>query len=111
MMEVNPALAPLVELGSYVLSHKNDVPASTDELVFVGVGPGSNKRKDRDAIWRGNRYPAITGFITNVNEQIEPKLVQVESQASILIADQDRNVVQAKMKLSIRAITGLIQPM
>src|SRR6266581_2484605 len=84
MIEANSALAPFVELGGYVLSHKNHIPAPADELVFVGVGLGSNKRKDRDAIRRGNRYPAITRFITDINEQIEPKLIQVESQASIL---------------------------
>ena len=110
MIEANSALAPFVELGGYVLSHKNHIPAPADELVFVGVGLGSNKRKDRDAIRRGNRYPAITRFITDINEQIEPKLIQVESQASILIADPDRNVVQAEMELlSIRAIGGPVR--
>ncbi len=100
MMKAKAALAPLVELGGHILGHKNDVSASADELVFVGVGAGRNKRKDGDAIRRGNRYPAIARFITDINEQIEPKLVEVESKASILIADPDRNVVQAEMELS-----------
>jgi hypothetical protein len=45
-----------------------------------------------------------------INDQIEPKLVQVKSQAPILIANHDRNVVQAEMELlSIQAIDGLVR--
>ncbi len=111
MMKFDPALAPFLEFGSDVLSHKNDVRAPANELIFFGVGLRSNKRKDRGAIRRSNRCPAITGIQMGINDQVEPELVQVESQASILIADKDRNVVQAEMELlSIRAVGGLVRP-
>src|SRR5260370_32417575 len=111
MMKANPALAPLIVLGSDVLGHKNDVAAPANELVFFGVGLRSNESKDRSAIRGSNRYPAITGFHAGINDQTEPKLVQVESQASILIANQDRNVVQTEMELlSSQAIDGLVRP-
>jgi hypothetical protein len=42
MIKANPALAPLAELGSDVLGHKNNVPAPTNELIFLGVGLRSN---------------------------------------------------------------------
>ena len=39
----------------------------------------------------------------------EDKLLQVESHAAILIANPDRNVMQAEMELSIQAIAGLVR--
>src|SRR5207244_13500068 len=79
MIKANPAFAPFMELGSDVLGHKNDVPAPTNELVFFGVGLRRNEAKDRGAIRRSNRYPAFAGFHAAINDQIEPKLVHVES--------------------------------
>src|SRR5262245_20045702 len=75
MMKVNPALAPLVELGADVLSRKNDIPALPDEFVFVHVRSRSTKGKYSAAMGRGDRHPTVSSFIANVNEQIEPQLV------------------------------------
>ena len=73
--------------------------------------PGFGATSARIAVRRSDSYPAIAGFHPGINDQIEAKLVQVESQASILIADQDRNVVEAEMELpSIQAIGGLVRP-
>jgi hypothetical protein len=71
-----------------------------DEHALLGVGLGCNQRKHGAAVRRGNRYPALTGSEANVADQTEPKLVQVESQALILVTDVDVDRVDAKVELS-----------
>ena len=75
MMKTNPSLTPVLELGVDILSNKNNLPGSTDELVFLRVGLGSDKRQDRGAIRRGNRDPATSAFKTVISDQAESKLV------------------------------------
>jgi hypothetical protein len=89
-----------VKLGRNVLSDKDDLGVPANEHAFLGVGLGCNQRKHCTAVRRGNRYPALTGSEANVTDQTEPKLVQVESQALILVTDVDVDCVDAKVELS-----------
>jgi len=68
-----------------------------DECALFGVGFGCDQRKHRTAVGRRNRYPALTGSKADVTHQAEPKLVQVKSQALILITNEDVNSVDAEM--------------
>jgi hypothetical protein len=79
MVKANLAPTPIVELGSDIFGNKNHMRESANELVFFGVGLGSHQRKDRGAIRRGNRHPAVTGFRAGIIDQNESQLVQVES--------------------------------
>src|SRR5215468_247404 len=108
MMKVNSTLLPFVKLGDDILSSKNDVPALSDQFVFVRVGKRRTKGKYGSAVWRRNRHPTITRFIANINEQTEPQLVQVESQTTFLIADPNVYMVQAEVELSLRNTVELI---
>jgi hypothetical protein len=58
----------------------------TDELVFFRSGLGSDKRQRRAAIRSCNQDETamLSGTICN---QPEPKLLEIESEASILIAN------------------------
>jgi hypothetical protein len=93
MMKANPPLTPLLEFGIDILGNKNHLPGLTDELVFFRVRLGSDKRQDRRAIRRGNRHPATSAFKTMISDQAESKLPQIESQASILVPNEDGDML------------------
>ena len=71
--------------------------APADELVFLRAGIGRDQRKHRGAIGRRNGYPALSGLKPSIKGQIEPKLIQVESEASLLIANKDIDRVNAEI--------------
>ena len=79
MMKVNPALTQFVELCSDIFGNKDNLTGPSNESVVFRTGLGSAKLKDRGAIRRGNRYPAVTGFGADIIDQTEYRLVQEES--------------------------------
>src|SRR5262245_35719912 len=104
MMKTNSALTPLLIYGIDVFSDENNLPRPANQLIFFGAGRRSDKRKDRAAVRRPDRYPSAATFKAVINEQTESELVQVESQASILIADENRGEKYAQVRrLAIQA--------
>ena len=87
MVEANPALAPFAKLGGDIFGDKNNLRGPANELVLCRIGIGRDQRQDRRAVRRRYRYPALAGLQAGIKRQIEPQLIQVESQASILIAN------------------------
>jgi hypothetical protein len=68
-----------------------------NQLVFFGLALGRNQGENRVAVRRRNRHPTATGLITLVNHQTKSQLVHVESQTSILIANEDVDAEDAKI--------------
>ena len=99
-MKPNSAPAPFVKLGRNVFSDEDDLGMPANQHAFLGVGLGGDQRKHGAAVRRGNRYPALTGSEANVTDQIEPKLVDIKSQALILVTDVDVDCVNAKVELA-----------
>src|SRR3981081_1730256 len=91
MTKANSSPAPLTKLGSYIFRNENNLRSPADEFVLVRIGIGRNQRKHRRPIGRCNRYPPLTGRKPGVEGDLEPKLVQVETQASILISNENVN--------------------
>jgi hypothetical protein len=75
------------------------VSATANQLVFFGVALRSNKRENRVAIWRCDRHSTATGFIALIHDKSEPKLIHVEPQTSVLIADEDVDTENAKVRV------------
>ena len=48
---------------------------------------------------QGLPHPAFAGSVAVVGDQTEPKLVQVESQASILIPNKHRHMMDTEVRL------------
>ncbi len=93
------------------LSRQLPLPGATDELIFFRLGLGSDEREQRGAIRRGNQNKAAMLSKLVINDQTESKLVQVESQASILIANEDRNMVKTEVGVfSIQANRRPVRP-
>ncbi len=59
--------------------------------------------KDGAAVGRGDGYPALAGLQVGVEGQLEAELIQVKSQASFLIANENVDGVNAEVWLVVAA--------
>jgi hypothetical protein len=66
-------------------------------FVLVGVGFRSDKGKHGRAVGRRNAYAALPGLKADVKGKAESKLIHVESQASILVANENVDRVNTKV--------------
>ena len=105
MTESNPALAPFAELGGDIFGDKNNLCGPANELVLCRIGIRRDQRQHRRAIRRRDRYPALAGLQAGVKCQIETQLIQVEPQASILIAHINVDRVNPEIRITpVRAV-------
>jgi hypothetical protein len=82
------------------------VAAAANQLVFLGFARGGDERKQRVAIGRGNRDPAVAGFVALVDDQAESELVDEKAEAAILVANEDVHAEKAEIGiLTIEAKT------
>ena len=111
MLKLNAALTPFPELGRDVFGDKDDLGGPADELVLSRPGPRCNKREHRRSVGRGDRYPAGTGRKAGIEGQGESQLVQIESQASVVIANEDGDMLKTEIGvLPIQAWSGWVDP-
>src|SRR5579864_4360562 len=106
VMEANAALAPFLEFRHDVFGDQHGVAAAANQLVFLGFARGGDERKQRVAIGRGNRDPAVAGFVALVDDQAESELVDEKAEAAILVANEDVHAEKAEIGiLTIEAKT------
>jgi hypothetical protein len=111
MMKMNPALTPLLIHGIDIFGDENDLSRPANQIIFFRAWLRRDKRNNRAAIRRRHRYPAATAFKAVISNQVESKLIQVELQASILIANENRGEENAQVgRLAIQAQRGPIPP-
>jgi hypothetical protein len=94
--KTDPALGPLLKIGHNIFGNENNVPGAANELVFLRAWLWSDEHKHCRAIRRSDRYPTPDGNM-GISEQIESELVQVESQASIHIGNEDDKGVNTEV--------------
>ena len=99
MLKGNAAITPGLELALDIFRYKYGLAGPADQPELLRAGFGSDKRKQGLPSWRGNQNEAAMFPEVVINLQAESKLVHVESKASILIANENRDVVQAKIGL------------
>ena len=99
MVKPDPTCPPLIELRSDIFGNKNNVFRAANQLVFFGLALGSDQCEDGAAIRRRNCQPTPARFVAFINDQIESKLVNVEPQTSVLIADEDVHTENAKIRI------------
>jgi hypothetical protein len=100
MMKLNSSISPFLELDKHVFGDKDNLLGPANEIVFFRAGLGSDERKDCRAVGRCNRYPSFAGSIVVISDETEPELVHEESQASILMTNKDRYMLNAAVGLS-----------
>jgi hypothetical protein len=99
VLKANPAHGPLVKFGGDVFGDKDNLGGAADEFVLLGLGLGNDEREDGAAVGRGDGDPAVTGLEAGVEGEMEAELVEIESQAAILIADENVDAVKAEMEI------------
>ena len=67
---------------------KADGRGSADQFVVVGIRLRRHQGKYRCAVRRRNSDPALSRLKAHVEGQIETKLIYIESQTAILIANE-----------------------
>ena len=97
--KLDASLGPLSVLGEDIVGNKSNLSRSPDEFVFSGARFRSNKRKYSRAVWRSYGNPTLTGLKPGIVDQIEPELIEIECQASILITNEDFDGVKPKVRL------------
>jgi len=121
MMKANAALRPVPELGSDILSGKDNPAGAPNPPVVFRIGFGCDEQEERRPIRRSNAQPAVPGrrswsqtwprFEPHVEHHLESKLIPIELQALVLIANKDRDTVNAQIQvLPVQPKRGPFRP-
>jgi hypothetical protein len=98
-MEANALLAPFIELGGNIFGYQHRMSGPANQFVFLGIALGSNQRENCVAIRRCHGNPAACGFIALIHHEPESQLVDIKSQAPILVADKNIDAEEAKVRI------------
>ena len=97
MAKAHTATTPLA-IGSHdIFGDKSNRSALTNQLVVIRVGLRCNQGDHCGAVWRRDSNPTLPGLKANIKGQIESKLIEIEPQASILIANEDIDRIDAEV--------------
>ncbi len=97
MTKANSALSPLAVGSHDIFRHKRDRRGLADQFVLIRVGFGRDQGEHGGAMRRRNTYPALSGLKADIKGQVKSELIQVEPQASVLIADENVDRVHAEV--------------
>src|SRR5260370_30732876 len=111
MVKTHAALAPFLELGEDVFGQEDDLSRAADKLVFSGVGIRSNEREHSGAIGGSDGERIFGGREEgHIKGQAESQLIQVESPASLFVANENGNGSEAEVGVvAIRAKTAPVR--
>src|ERR1700732_290020 len=104
MTKANAPLSPLAVRSHDIFSHKRDRRGLTDQFVLIRVGFRCDQGEHGGAVRWSDSYQALSGLKTHIKGQIEPELIHVEPQTSVLIADE--NVDRVNAEVGVVAIQG-----
>src|SRR5258708_288996 len=97
MVKTHALLAPFLELGEDVFGQEDDLSRAADKLVFIGAGFRSNEREHGGAIGGSDGERIFDGPERNIKGQAESQLIQVESPAALLVANENGNGSEAEV--------------
>ena len=102
---------PFVEFGGHIFGDEVDIGVATNQSVRVTVGLGLGQREAGIAVGGRDLNPSASGRENLVDDQAETELVGVETQASLLIANENHDKMQADVGvLLIEAQNGFMHP-
>ena len=111
--KAHAARAPFTELGENIFGDKSDLRGPANELVLLGIALRDGERQVRGTVGRRDGYKTAAGkfFIASVEDQLESKLVHVETQAAVQIANVDGYGLKPQIRiLAIQANRGAVNP-
>src|ERR1700720_961402 len=110
MVKTHAAGAPFLKLGEDVFGQEDDLSRTADKLVFIGAGFWSNEREHSGAIGGSDGERIFDGRERDINGQAESQLIQVESPASLHVANENSNGSEAKVGVvAIRVKTAPVR--
>ena len=92
--------------GVDVFGDEADLGVAADESVFFGAGFGSDEGEDGLTVGRGDGDPAAVEGEIDVGEDAEAELVDVELEASFVVADVDGGFEDAQVG-ALRALRAI----
>ena len=110
MVKTHAVAAPFFELGEDVFGQEDDLSSAADKLVFIGAGFRSNEREHSGAIGGSDGERIFDTRERDIKGQAESQLIQVESPASLFVANENGNGSEAKVGVvAIRAKTAPVR--
>jgi len=97
MAKADSAFAPLGVGGDDIFGNKGDARWAADQLVLVRVRVRGDESQNRCAVWRRDPYPALSLLRAQIEGETESELIDVETQALILIAHEDIDGMNAEV--------------
>jgi hypothetical protein len=98
-VKANATLAPFVVFGVDIFGDEVELAIATDEFVCLGIRWRQGQGDACAAVRRRNLDPSAARLEDFIHHQPETKLVNVETQASLLIANENHSEVQAKIEI------------
>jgi len=92
--------APFFVFGVDVFGEKENPAVAANQVVVRRVGLGSDESQVRAAIGRGYLDPSFARLKAVIHHQPESKLINIESQAAVLIAYEHDDVVYAQIRFT-----------
>ena len=90
-LKANSAIPSFVELGVDIFGYEVDLAVASDEFAHRRVARRQGQREARSAIRRPDLDPPASRLEELIHYKPKTKLVEVESQASFLIANKDHD--------------------
>src|SRR5258708_26127941 len=97
MTKANSPLSPLAVGSHDIFGYKCDRSGLTDQFVLIRVGFRRDQGEHGAAVRRRNSYPALSGLKAHIKGKVESELIHVEPRASVLIADENVDRVNAEV--------------
>src|SRR3984957_4465385 len=102
MRKVHAATRPFLKLRADVFRDKHDLRAAPNHLVLRRIRLRSNQRQNCSPIRRSNPHPPLASLQPSIKRQVKPQLIQIKSQAAILIAHVYVHAVHPQMQIPPR---------
>ena len=110
-VELYAAFAPFPEFGDDVFGDESDVSRLADEFHGFRVWLGSYESEIGRAIGRADGYPARTGLDAGVEDKVEAKLIEIESEAAVQVTDINGDGLKTKVGIAaVEANRGAVCP-
>jgi hypothetical protein len=106
MMKADPAATPQLEGRVDILGDESDLRMPANKLVVFRTSFGSHQGENSTAIRRSNRCPASAKLKAGVSHYTESQLAHVKLQASIMVANEDRGLEDAKIGTLLTGTNG-----
>ena len=97
MPKADSAPAPLAISCHDIFGDKSNLRRLTDQFVLVRLGIRRNQGDDRGAVGRRDSNPTLSRLQAHIKGQTESKLIEIEPQTSILIANENVDRVDAEV--------------